>query len=233
MLLLGVYFLGVALTGTVACLFRPFNPDNSRLCGNMFSWGAVRILGIKLIVEGQEHFENMRPGIVIANHQSNLDLFVHGAVIPRYTVSLGKKSLKYVPFFGQVYWLAGNILIDRGNRKESANTLSQVRDAIQKNGTSIWVFAEGTRNQGKGLLPFKKGAFRMAMQSEAPIYPICASTYAGRLDYSKWHSGTVIVRVLPIIETKNLDSEMMPELITNTHTIMGKEIDALDGRIAA
>ena len=228
-----LYFVLVAILGIFVCVFRPFNPDNSRICGRLFSWGAIKLLGITLLIEGEEQLDGLEPGIVVANHQSNFDLFVHGAVIPAYTATIGKKSLKYLPFFGQVYWLAGNILIDRSNSKKSIDMMSQITDAIKNHGTSIWVFVEGTRNLGKGLLPFKKGAFHMAVQTQSPIYPICASTYAGRLQLGKWHSGVVLIKVLAPISTAGVGDENVPTLVDETQNMMADEIHQLDRRVAA
>jgi 1-acyl-sn-glycerol-3-phosphate acyltransferase len=72
-------------------------------------------------------------------------------------VTIGKKSLRWIPIFGQIYWLAGNVLINRGNAAEAKQTMLETTETLQKRDTSIWVFAQGTRNLGKGLLPFKNG----------------------------------------------------------------------------
>jgi len=228
-----MYFFTVALSGSLVSLLRPFNPDNTRICGRMFSWGAMKLLGIKLIIEDADILKNMTPSVVIANHQDNLDLFVHGAIVPRRTVSVGKKSLKYLPLFGQVYWLSGNIMIDRRKSRESINAMAETTEALKKNKTSIWVFAEGTRNRGKGLLPFKKGAFHMAKQAGVPIVPICASTYPGKIDLGKWRAGTVILKVLPPIETELLGKHDLSELRSTTHELMARTIDELDRRVSA
>ena len=223
------YFFIIALLGTLACLFRPFNPDNTRLCGRMFGWGGLKLLGVKLIIENPEAFEMPQAGVVIANHQSNLDLFVHGSVIPKRTVSVGKKSLKYLPLFGQVYWLAGNIMIDRKKSKESINTMTETTDAIRNHNTSIWVFAEGTRNGGNNLLPFKKGAFHMADKAKAPILPICASSYPKHINLNKWHAGTIRVRALPQVLI-NEDSDLSVTMI-DTQAHMQSTIQELDQKI--
>ncbi len=225
------YFFTVALLGSLVSLLRPFNPDNTRLCGRLFSWGAIRLLGVDLKIEGLENLRDMQPGIVLANHQSNLDLFVHGAVIPRRTVSVGKKSLAYLPLFGQVYWLAGNILIDRANSRQSIDTMTQVSEAIKHRATSIWVFPEGTRNRGKGLQAFKKGAFHMAINAQAPIYPICASTYAGRLELNRWRSGTIRVRILPPIPTRELGHEDIQPLMAQVSSTMRAVIEEMDQQL--
>mgnify|MGYP002141976824 CR=1 FL=1 len=112
---LGLYFLVASAINFVICFARPFNPDNSRLCGWMYSAPALRLLGLTVRLETAGMLAQPNPFVIVANHQSNWDLFVLGCAVPRRTVSLGKKSLKWIPFFGQIYWLAGNILIDRGN----------------------------------------------------------------------------------------------------------------------
>lgn len=225
------YFFLIALLGILVCLFRPFNPDNTRICGRMFSIGGLKLLGIKMIVEGQEHLDKMQPSVVIANHQDNLDLFVHGGIIPFRTVSVGKKSLRYLPLFGQVYWLAGNIMIDRKKSKASINAMSETTEAIKHHNTSIWVFPEGTRNKGNNLLPFKKGAFHMAKQADAPIIPICASAYPKHINLNKWHAGEVRVRILPSVETKFVSKENLNDLCEEIHTRMAQTIEDLNQKV--
>lgn len=229
--LLFFYFLVTAILGLLIGLARPFNPDNTRLCGRLFSWGSLKILGIRVDVEGREFLQNMPPCVVVANHQANYDLFVHGKVVPRRTVSIGKRSLKYLPFFGQVYWLAGNILIDRSKSKESIGQMDEAIEALKEKDTSIWVFAEGTRNKGNGLLPFKKGAFHMAKQAGVPIQPICASTYAQQLDFSKWCSAHVIIRILPPVTIH--DEDTVNHLRQHVRTQMMDAIEDLDQRLGS
>ena len=74
-------------------------------------------------------------------------------------MSIGKKSILWMPLFGQIYWLSGNILIDRANRARAFETLAQTAVKIKEKCLSIWIFPEGTRSRGRGLLPFKAGAF--------------------------------------------------------------------------
>jgi len=225
------YFFFIAFIGSFLCLFRPFNPDNTRLCGRMFSWGGLKLLGMKITVEGAEHLTKLPPSVVVANHQDNIDLFVHGRIVPYRTVSIGKKILRYIPLFGQVYWLAGNILIDRSKTKQSVNAMTQTTVALKENRTSLWVFAEGTRDRGEGLLPFKKGAFHMAIDAGVPIVPICASNYAKHTDLAKFHSGEVIIKVLPPISTQGMDKSNVDELLALTHAKMKQTIEQLDLRV--
>ena len=190
-------------------------------------------MGVSIEIEGKEHLQAMQAGVIVANHQSNYDLFVHGGVIPSRAVSLGKQSLKYLPLFGQVYWLAGNIMINRSNTKQSKDTLDEVTEAITQHNTSIWVFPEGTRNPKPGLLPFKKGAFHMALKAQAPIYPICASSFAQQIDINKWKAGRILIRILPPIVTEGLSEKDIDALISQVHSSMQETIDDLDRRAGA
>ncbi|MFC3149722.1 1-acylglycerol-3-phosphate O-acyltransferase [Litoribrevibacter euphylliae] len=222
-----LFFLLIAAVGTLACLARPFNPDNTRLFANIYSKYGLKILGIKLKIHNFT-LKRSHTAVYIANHQDNLDLFVCGSVVPYRTVTIGKKSLKYLPLFGQLYWLAGNIFIDRKNSQKSAKTLDSSTIALQKNNTSIWVFAEGTRNRGKNILPFKSGAFRMAIEAQVPIIPICISSYKENLKLNKFVSGHASIRELEPIPTQGLTLDDTNELREKCWQLMKEEIEKLD-----
>ncbi|WP_204271450.1 1-acyl-sn-glycerol-3-phosphate acyltransferase, partial [Citrobacter freundii] len=66
------------------------------------------------------------PSIYIGNHQNNFDMVTMSNAVQPNTVTVGKKSLVFIPFFGQLYWITGNILIDRGNRSKAHSTITQV-----------------------------------------------------------------------------------------------------------
>ncbi|MEY4764891.1 MAG: hypothetical protein RI907_1564 [Pseudomonadota bacterium] len=234
--LLAVHFVIGSVIGLLIGLCRPFNPDNSRLCARVYAIPALRILGIRthLEVDGITHHE--RPAVIVANHLSNHDLFVFGRIVPRRTVSLGKTSLKWIPLFGQLYWLAGNVLIDRGNARQAKRAMVTTTDTLQHKDMSIWVFAEGTRSHGKGMGPLKKGAFQMAINAGVPIVPVCANNYTRGLNLNRWHAGTVRMRALPPIPTAGLTIDDVPELMARCEREMRALIDQLDleaGTVAA
>ena len=115
MLLMGLNFVLAGVLGVILGLCRPFNPDNSRLCARFYALPAMCILRLRVRTQVDTLVNKPNGCVIIANHQSNYDLFMFGNVVPRRTVCIGKKSLKWVPLFGQLFWLAGNVLIDRGN----------------------------------------------------------------------------------------------------------------------
>ncbi|MGY4532670.1 1-acyl-sn-glycerol-3-phosphate acyltransferase [Pseudomonas sp. TE3786] len=232
MLFMGLHFILAGVLGILIGLCRPFNPDNSRLCARIYSWPALWILRLKLKTQTEGLRDHLPSCVMIANHQSNYDLFVLGAVVPKRTVSIGKKSLKWVPFFGQLYWLAGNVLIDRGNAIKAKRAMLTTTDTLQHKDTSIWVFPEGTRNLGKGLLPFKKGAFQMAIAAGVPILPVCVSTYSTQMQLNSWNSGDITIRSLPAISTQGMTVDDIPALMESCHAQMQATIAELDREIA-
>lgn len=226
--LVGVAFLISAVAGLLLTLVRPFHPDNSRLCARLYAWPILRLLGIRMEVDVDTLDALRQSCVVIANHQSNLDLFILGSVVPRRTVSVGKKSLKWIPLFGQAYWLAGNILVDRGNPRSAKHAMRVTHAALKERDTSIWVFPEGTRSLGRGLQPFKKGAFQMAVAAGVPIVPVCASSYVGRLHFGRWGSGRVRIQSLPPIPTEGLSARDVPALMERCQASMSACIERLD-----
>jgi len=147
-------------------------------------------------------------------------------------VTVGKKSLAWIPFFGQLYWLTGNLLIDRDNRTKAHGTISQVVNHINKRNISIWMFPEGTRSRGRGLMPFKTGAFHAAISAGVPIVPICVSNTNDKIKLNRWSNGLVIIEMLPPIDTAQYGKERLRELSNHCHQIMADKIAELDAEVA-
>ncbi|MBT5094606.1 MAG: 1-acyl-sn-glycerol-3-phosphate acyltransferase [Halobacteriovoraceae bacterium] len=206
---------------------RPLNPVSCRVPANLLGLGILKIFGLKFEAEGREHLDGP-PRLAISNHQSNLDIVPGGLMIPSRMVSIGKKSLLKLPFFGLYYWLSGNILIDRSNKRKAFASMDLAVQAIKNKNTSIWIMPEGTRSKGKGLLPFKKGAFHTAIKAGCPVVPVCISSFHKNLDLNSWNSGTIKVKVLPPILTEGMTMEDVTELSNNAHALMSQCIESLD-----
>lgn len=232
MLLMGLHFVLAGVLGVLLGLCRPFNPDNSRLCARLYALPAMCILRLRVKAEVSALTDKPHSCVIVANHQSNYDLFVFGNVVPRRTVCIGKKSLKWVPLFGQLFWLAGNVLIDRGNAHKARRSMLATTETLQHKDTSIWVFPEGTRNLGEELLPFKKGAFQMAIAAGVPIVPVCVSSYIKHMRLNRWRSGKILIRSLPAIPTAGLTLDDMPMLIAECREQMRTCIEAMDRQLS-
>jgi 1-acyl-sn-glycerol-3-phosphate acyltransferase len=211
-LLLAVHLLVASLLGLAIGLCRPFHPDNSRLCGRLYGFAAIWWLGLRIEADIALLTNFPAGAVIISNHQSNLDLFILGAIVPMKTVSMGKTSLKWIPLFGQLYWLAGNLLVDRGNAFKARSALNDAIRTLRDKHASIWIFPEGTRNRNTQLAPFKKGAFQMAIAARVPIIPVCISRYRLEMRWGRWAPAPVRICVLPTITTTGMTRKEVGDL---------------------
>ena len=178
-LLIALWIVVACTICLVMCLVRWGDLNLDRDIGRLLSWGVLRITRIRVECEGRESLISSQPCIYVFNHQSALDVATVGALVPNRSIIIGKKELKWIPFFGLVYMAGGNITIDRGNRASAVAGLSRVVKDIKASKASVIIFPEGTRNREmKGLLPFKKGAFYMAIEAQIPIVPVVSSPLA-------------------------------------------------------
>ena len=228
--LCGILLGLVGIFGTILGILRPFNPNNVYLMAKFVKLGT-NILGIEVEKRNIEIMKGHHPGLFISNHQHNIDIFMACHVLPDRTVSLGKKSIRLIPLFGQFYWLSGNVLIDRKNKRKAHGTMDEVASQIREGNKSIWMMPEGTRSHGRGILPFKKGAFFTAINAQIPIMSICISTFDGHLDFTKWKSGKVIIEALESIPTEGLGKRDVGELALKCHDLVESKVKELDKEI--
>lgn len=220
----------VCLLGTVYSLLHFRDPSNvsvvTRWLGRLH-----HLFGLEM--EYRPHPDTpTTPAIYVGNHQNNFDMITISRMVRPRTVSVGKKSLIWIPFFGLLYWASGNIFLDRNNRTKAQGTMNALAKRINKEQLSIWVFPEGTRSRGRGLLPFKTGAFHVSIASGVPIVPVVCSTTHKKVKWNRWHNGKVICEELAPIDTRQFQRENVRELAQYCHDLMEKRIAELDAEIA-
>ncbi|WP_213865505.1 1-acylglycerol-3-phosphate O-acyltransferase [Vibrio crassostreae] len=211
------------------CLLSPRNPKHVFTFGRYFG-RMSKIFGMKLELRIPEDAYSRGQHVYVANHQNSWDLFTISSAVTPKVVTVGKKSLVWMPLFGQLYWLTGNILIDRANRSKAVGTIDQVVTSLKESDVSVWMFPEGTRSRGRGLLPFKTGAFHAAIGAGLPIIPIvCSST--GGVKLNRWNNGHVIVEMLPPISTEDYDKSNVRQLANLTREQMAAKLEELDKEV--
>lgn len=218
----------------IICLIRPFKPINTYLVSHYIIAKAIYFTGLKVHIEFPEYLKNMKSAIYAANHQSNWDIVVLAPSFRPGVVTIGKKSLLWVPLFGIIYFLAGNVRLDRDNKQKSIETMNKVSEDLKNGNHSIWIFPEGTRSKGKGLGKFKPGAILSAAESQVPLVPIVASSYMKTFDMNRWNNGHVVIKFLDPISYPSIDvhsKEGVKEVRRRTeelHTLFEQEIAKLD-----
>lgn len=227
-----IYFgLIMAVTGMLGLILaacRPFHKNNTYPMALFMRVFVTPILGLKVQVEGYQKAVDARPCVFISNHQNNFDIVLAAEMVPPGVVSLGKKQMIYFPIFGWYYWLAGHILIDRSNRKKAFESMKKVKNAINNEGKSVWIMPEGTRSKGRGILPFKKGAFHTAIQAQCPILPMAISTWEKGVKLGRLRGNIVKVTMMDPIPTKGMTTDDVNALKEKCEKLIREENARLD-----
>jgi 1-acyl-sn-glycerol-3-phosphate acyltransferase len=206
-----IYFILINAFLIIVFILRPMHRNNVNLAGKIYS-SMSWILGVKLDFRVSDKVEDGKSYMFVANHQNTWDLAtISHAALPG-VVTIGKKSLKWIPIFGLIYWLSGNIMIDRKDSGKARNTLALAGRRARKRGLSIWMFPEGTRSRGKGILPFKTGAFRLALDTQLDVVPVCCSDNHHSIKFNRWNNGTVIIEVMDPV---HISAEDHPKQLAN------------------
>ena len=225
-ILMALAIVFISIFSCCYSLLRPFHRNNVFHTAKVM--GKVsKLLGLTVEVRIPESVKQLSPVVYICNHQNSYDIFTVSNAVRPGTVSVGKKSLKWIPFFGQMYWLTGNILIDRNNRNKAMNTIALTAEKIREKQLSVWLFPEGTRSNGRGLLPFKTGAFRTALQANVPIVPICTSELHNKIKLNRWNNGKLIIEYLDPIYLTDKSSESVRVATNEARDLMLKKIEEI------
>jgi 1-acyl-sn-glycerol-3-phosphate acyltransferase len=189
----------------------------SLLRGNirtMYGWAmftmrlGIRAGGIRVVIEGAENIPRGESCIFLSNHVSNLDPPILLPAIPGMCSVFLKKSLMKIPLVGTAMHMAKYVPVSRGHsRAEAEQSVAIAADAL-RSGMHIFIFPEGTRSLDGNLLPFKKGAFFLAADTNAPMVPIVIQGTAQMMSKGsmKVFPGTATVRFLPALRPQDFDS---------------------------
>jgi 1-acyl-sn-glycerol-3-phosphate acyltransferase len=147
--------------------------------------GWLRVtMGIRTVVEYEVPLDRNARYIYTPNHSSFLDILVAYKYIPNYYHFMAKAELAKVPLFRIMFWRT-HITFERSSKVESSQAFQRACQDLEK-GYSILVYPEGTQNARRGtLLPFKSGAFRMAVDMQVPVVPVTCYNNLERLPHQK------------------------------------------------
>lgn len=220
--------------------------------GRCFKLCMLLGTGLKFDIEDpKNHLGTVRPAVFIGPHQTEVDLLMLGTMFPQYCSVTAKTQLKKIPFLGWFMTLSGAVFIDRKNSKDARQAMQGAGEQITKRKQSVYMFPEGTRSYTKEptMLPFKKGAFHLAVQAQVPIVPVVVANYSHvySLKDMVFKSGSVPCKgmfcfifllnfspqqadtttVLDPIPTAGLTTADVDELARETREVMLREMIAL------
>lgn len=212
LIFLGIFFLISIPLYLIEFLIGRFNHKAMVASSQFIVASAFRIVlflsGVKMTVLGRENVPKNEAVLYISNHRSDFDIPVAYATVPTLTGFLAKKEIAKVPFVS--YWMRFMqcLFIDRDDIKQGLKTILQGIEQV-KAGYSVFISPEGTRNQGKEMLPFKEGSFKIAEKTGCAIIPVALTNTEAAFENQKpWiRSAHVIIDYGKPIYPKELEKE--------------------------
>jgi len=203
-----------ALFGIFLSLFSPSGRIVHFYCA--VPWAKVMLWanGVRVEIHGLDPIDKDKPYVYIPNHLSFFDIFALLAYLPVDFKFIFKEEIMRVPILGWAMRRAGYISISRSSPAKARRTFEKAIDMI-RNGTSLVVFAEGTRSEDGHLQPLKRGAFQLALSSGSPIVPVAikGSNKVMPKGAFKLKKGFITIQLGTPISTVNYERKTMPELI--------------------
>lgn len=186
---------------------------------------VFRLFGLRVVLSGEEHLQDPRPRLFLANHQSFLDILVMIAWV-RWPSFLAKKEIQSWPWFGWAMKVLRCVFVDRADRESRIATGAAVK-ASMAHGVDFCIFAEGTRSRDGELLPFRPGGVQVALDSGALLTPVVIDRtwrVLNKKGFRMW-PGIIHVSILPPIDaalsqsvdrkslTRDVESAVRAELV--------------------
>lgn len=189
--------------------------------------------GTQLTILGQEKIDPEGSYVVVANHQSALDIMACFVAVPLPIRYLAKKELFRVPLLAQGMRAVGIVEVDRSARSAVHAEVNRKSKELVEKGRSLIIYPEGTRPRDGSLDSFKKGAFTMAIASQLPVLPV---TIHGT--YEAWRPGTLWIKGGPVtvvvddpIPTEGMTGQDSTRLTKMVYEVIAHRVGDLGGTI--
>ena len=177
--------------------------------------------------EGTLPADPRKPYVVVSNHESFADILLI-SYLPWEMKWLSKTELFRIPVMGWLMHIAGDVPVKRGFGASAVEAMTKCREILARK-VSVMIFPEGTRSPTNDLLPFKDGAFRLAIDAGVPILPLALHGTSTALRKHDWRIGpsTAVVEVLTPVETTGLTPADVPALKERVRSMIVEARDRL------
>jgi 1-acyl-sn-glycerol-3-phosphate acyltransferase len=224
-----LFLVASAVVAVIAIPLLPWRVARIRLCnlyGKVVGRSIVALAAVTPNVSHRERLNGSMPAIYVANHCATLDMFVSIWLCPFGGCGVLKKEMVRVPIFGQMAWLSGHLLLDRGNKEKAVEALRETGALVKKRRLGIWIMPEGTRSRTGRLMPFKKGFVHLAIATGLPVVPLVMHGA-----HKNWAPGawsftpmTLDIEVLEPIDTSGWKEETAGEHADAVHDLIASKL---------
>ena len=228
-------FLPLMLVNSIinATLAAAFSLLVSPRAGSYFGslWGRITcwITPVRVFVRGKENIKERKSYVIVANHQTGWDIFLLYGYLPIDFKWVMKKELRKVPWIGYASEKVGHIFIDRSSPRAAMQSLDEAKQKLV-GGNSVLMFPEGTRSGQELMRPFKKGAFKLAVELGLDILPVTiVNSYKikrpGFLNIIPAQAGLIIH---PMIKTADFGNNI-DQFMAQTRSVLESGLDHQSG----
>lgn len=201
--------------------------DRARFARDSRRWarGVARGIGLDVRAFGTWRLDPSGVYVIMANHQSHVDIPALFNALPMVPGFLAKAELRRVPVFGRAMEVGGHVFVERGKRERAVAAMEQAADQMRAGSVSIVIFPEGTRSRRREVMPFKKGGFHLARHARVPIVPV---GLRGTADILPKHSKTLIGGTCEVHVGEPIDPADHPEMEDLIATVRARICELAD-----
>jgi len=192
-------------------------PARQLKVARVWARSLLRIVGVKVTVEGLDRIQPGGNYVFVSNHVSYMDIPVVLGNIPENFLFLAKAELFEIPMLGTHLKTAGHVSVPREDPRSAIKTLQHTA-ALLHDGRSTLVFPEGGRTATGDLQEFKDGAAFLAIRAQIPVVPMATIGMRSILPIHSltFHGGHVTLRIGEPISTKGMTTHQRGELTALT-----------------
>jgi 1-acyl-sn-glycerol-3-phosphate acyltransferase len=207
--------LSTACFGVVSFVISLFDhtPARQLKVARVWARSLLRIVGVKVTVEGLDRIQPGGNYVFVSNHVSYMDIPVVMGNIPEDFLFLAKAGLFKIPFLGTHLKTAGHVLVPLEDPRSAIKTLQHTA-ALLHDGRSTLVFPEGGRSETGELRDFKDGAAFLAIRAQIPVVPMAMLGMRSILPMHslRFHRGHVTLRIGEPISTEGMTTHQRADL---------------------
>ncbi|MCK5816559.1 MAG: 1-acyl-sn-glycerol-3-phosphate acyltransferase [Candidatus Marinimicrobia bacterium] len=227
-------YLGNIFIGGAIILLSPFIRRMSFYNKMIKAWGYWATLASpgKITINGLENIDRDKPYIVIANHESTVDVFYLLGRFPINMRMVAREKLRKTPFIGAAMSKSGFIFVDNKNKGRSIDHLNEQFEKLKSEKLSLMVFPEGSRFKDTLLSKFHLGAFVMAIQNNMPILLVAMKGNRGMMlpGNKAFHHSNIEIDILPEIDTSEYTYEERNDLLDKCYHLMHDHLTSMHER---
>lgn len=210
-----------------------FNPRLKVSIAQSLVCGVFHIMlffsSTKITVIGRDNIPKDEAVLYVANHRSYFDILMGYVTVPNLTGFVAKKEMAHIPCVSHWMRILKCLFLDRDDIRAGLKTVLQGIEQI-KNGYSIFIMPEGTRNQEKEMLPFHEGSFKFAEKSGCAIIPVALSNSDGIFEkHIPWvRKAHVIIEYCKPVYVKELPKDERKFIGAHVRSIIKETLDKND-----